>query len=235
MRRPGSPWVIVSAAVAVLVVTAVGGYTARSWVDRDPATAPQPLSAVEIGFLQDMVGHHQQAVILGRTVDRDGIDPGVRSLARQIAESQQFELGLMTGWLRLAGAPPQNPTPMAWMPDSVMVAHHPAGQGHGDHGTGDHGTGDHDMGDHSTDMPGMATPEEIGRLAAASGREAEDLFLALMYRHHQGGIAMALAVEPMTVTPALRQTVRDMITTQSSESGLMGTMLEQRRAAVPPG
>ena len=39
-------------------------------------------------------------------------------------------------------------------------------------------------------MPGMATEAEVARLAAATGVEADRLFLTLMIRHHQGAIAM---------------------------------------------
>ena len=45
-----------------------------------------------------------------------------------------------------------------------------------------------DHGAHS--MPGMATEAEVARLAAATGAEADRLFLTLMIRHHQGALSM---------------------------------------------
>jgi uncharacterized protein (DUF305 family) len=39
-------------------------------------------------------------------------------------------------------------------------------------------------------MPGMLTPEEMARLAAASGPEFDRLFLGFMIKHHQGALAM---------------------------------------------
>lgn len=38
--------------------------------------------------------------------------------------------------------------------------------------------------------PGMLTPEQMDRLAAARGREFERLFLELMIRHHEGALEM---------------------------------------------
>ncbi len=43
---------------------------------------------------------------------------------------------------------------------------------------------------HEALMPGMATPEQMARLAAASGPEFDMLFLNLMIQHHQGAVSM---------------------------------------------
>jgi uncharacterized protein (DUF305 family) len=43
---------------------------------------------------------------------------------------------------------------------------------------------------HDALMPGMATPEQMARLAAASGAEFDLLFLNLMIQHHQGAVSM---------------------------------------------
>ena len=40
-------------------------------------------------------------------------------------------------------------------------------------------------------MPGMATPEEMTKLRAATGKDLDVLFLELMRQHHLGGIHMA--------------------------------------------
>jgi uncharacterized protein (DUF305 family) len=39
-------------------------------------------------------------------------------------------------------------------------------------------------------MPGMLTPEEMARLAAAKGPEFDRLFLEFMIKHHQGALVM---------------------------------------------
>lgn len=43
-------------------------------------------------------------------------------------------------------------------------------------------------------MPGMLTPEEMTRLAAAKGPEFERLFLEGMIKHHEGAITMTAAL-----------------------------------------
>jgi uncharacterized protein (DUF305 family) len=42
-----------------------------------------------------------------------------------------------------------------------------------------------------SEMPGMATEEQLDALASANGREADQLFVELMTAHHEGGIEMA--------------------------------------------
>jgi uncharacterized protein (DUF305 family) len=42
----------------------------------------------------------------------------------------------------------------------------------------------------ATLMPGMLTPEEMGRLAGAKGAAFERLFLELMIKHHEGALVM---------------------------------------------
>jgi uncharacterized protein (DUF305 family) len=42
----------------------------------------------------------------------------------------------------------------------------------------------------ATLMPGMLSPEEMNRLAAASGVEFDRLFLESMIKHHDGALTM---------------------------------------------
>lgn len=54
------------------------------------------------------------------------------------------------------------------------------------------------------------------------------MFLQLMERHHRGGIAMAQAADALLERGPVKQSTRDMINSQSQESGLMTLMLGQR-------
>lgn len=47
----------------------------------------------------------------------------------------------------------------------------------------------HHEGEHAR-MPGMLTPEQMARLAAATGEEFDRLFLAAMILHHEGALVM---------------------------------------------
>ncbi|WP_280436213.1 DUF305 domain-containing protein [Nocardia carnea] len=193
-----------AAAVASILLLLVLGAALRPLVVSETATAAPVLTPIEIGFVQDMAGHHQQALMMVDRLAAD-VDPTVRQLADQIADGQRLEIGMMLGWLRLAAATPTNPQPMSWMP----VAHHHAA---------------------STTMPGMAARPDLDALALARGAEAEAMFLRLMYRHHQGGVAMAQAFDELSTGGPVEQAARDMISTQSQESGLIGLLLARRGA-----
>ncbi|WP_063000838.1 DUF305 domain-containing protein [Nocardia mikamii] len=205
--------IVLSAAVAASILfLMVLGAALRPLMVSETATAPPVLTATEIGFVQDMTAHHQQALILVERLAPD-VDPTVRRLAGQIADAQRLEIGMMLGWLRLARATQTNPHPMSWMP----TGHHTAAP---------------PMTMPGMTMPGMATRADLDALARARGGEAETLFLRLMYRHHQGGVAMAQMFDELSTGGPVEQAARDMISTQSQESGIMGLLLAQRGAAA---
>ena len=54
----------------------------------------------------------------------------------------------------------------------------------------------------ATLMPGMLTPDEMSRLAAAKGREFDRLFLEYMIKHHAGALIM---VRDLFATPGAAQ------------------------------
>jgi uncharacterized protein (DUF305 family) len=79
-------------------------------------------------------------------------------------------------------------------------------------------------------MPGMLTPEQMGRLAAASGREFDRLFLELMISHHAGALIM---VRDLFDTPGAGQEseifgfATDVDADQRMEIVRMGVMLKE--------
>ncbi|MDO3646961.1 DUF305 domain-containing protein [Nocardia mangyaensis] len=171
-------------------------------------TAPAVLNDTEIGFVQDMVAHHGQALLLTERLDADA-DPIVVGVARQIADSQRTELGMLLGWLRLAGAPVANARPMGWMPNADHTQRHSAASS-------------------VPAMPGMASATELDELAAARGTQAEVLFLGLMRRHHAGGIEMAAAADAVLNDGEVQRSAREMVRTQGQEIGLLSVLLERR-------
>ncbi|MFZ2512036.1 MAG: DUF305 domain-containing protein [Gordonia sp. (in: high G+C Gram-positive bacteria)] len=210
------PAVTVLAVATLAAIALIGGIMVRPLVIDDSRDQQPTLSAVEVAFLQDMTAHHQQATEMGKLIDRDGIDPAVRNLGRQIATSQQFELGTMSGWLRLVGEPLNNPVPMAWMTRY-------AGTGQDDHHASAVLTDDA-----AHQMPGMSTPDEVAALGSLPPTEAENRFLIQMQRHHYGGIAMAQDLTARVPDGIVAQLAASMISNQSKETGLMGTMLVAR-------
>lgn len=212
-----------SYAAAALILLVIGA-ALRPVVLPEKHTAAPVLDATEIGFAQDMTAHHQQAIQMVQRLD-PGADPQVSRLAQQIDQSQRVEIGTMLGWLRLANAAPMSEHPMAWMSAETVAAHH------------------HSMSEPSTTapsavpaatMPGMASTAELDRLSAARGRDAEVLFLQLMYRHHQGGIAMARAADQQIAAGPVKEQARAMLVAQSQETGLIALMLNQRGAQPLP-
>jgi uncharacterized protein (DUF305 family) len=123
-------------------------------------------SATDVGFLQDMADHHEQAVRMALLITgKDDVSPITHSFAVDVIASQRYELGVMDAQLRDAdeerGAPGREV--MAWM----------------------------DMGVPFDEMPGMATQASLNELASATGADADALFFRLMIEHHRGGIHMA--------------------------------------------
>jgi uncharacterized protein (DUF305 family) len=120
-------------------------------------------TAADVAFMQGMIHHHAQALVMARLVpDRTATTP-IRMLAERIDVSQQDEIALMRQWLldRKEAAPAGDPE-------------HQHGPAHG----------------HGELMPGMLSAEELTRLAAARGREFDRLFLEFMIRHHEGALVM---------------------------------------------
>jgi uncharacterized protein (DUF305 family) len=79
-------------------------------------------------------------------------------------------------------------------------------------------------------MPGMLSPEEMARLAAAKGAEFDRLFLEGMIKHHFGALSM---VEQLFATPGAGQDVSifsyasDVDADQRMEIDRMGAMLKE--------
>lgn len=198
------------------------GFLVRIPLDHD-SDVPAA-DSVDVGFAQDMAVHHAQAVEMASLTMSNTTDPLVRNLAYDILTTQQNQLGQMQGWLSLWGRSPVPPGKyMAWMQDD---------------GNSGHGGMAHDMGSMPsggvTKMPGMATPEEISKLRATTGPAGDILFLQLMLRHHQGGLAMMVYAAAHAEVTSVRDLAQTMVDTQQSEAKLMTDMLGQRGAQPLP-
>jgi uncharacterized protein (DUF305 family) len=150
------------------------------WLIADASNDPGG-SDVDVGFLQDMRIHHEQAVQMGfMYLALPDTSPGLREVARSIVFGQGIDIGRMIQLLRDMNAPEAAETDeaMAWMGMPTT----------------------HDQ------MPGMATEEQLDELGAARGAEADRLFVELMSAHHNGGIHMA----QYAATEADRADVRTM-------------------------
>jgi uncharacterized protein (DUF305 family) len=147
---------------------------------------------VDTGFLQDMRLHHEQALDISRAyLAADDTEGGLAVIASSIIQGQTLEVGRMVQMLRFFGEPEANEgtTSMAWMGMSTEVGM----------------------------MPGMASEDDIDRLATLSGRQADELFAALMIEHHQGGVHMAEYAAEHGASPEVRALAESIVQAQQGE------------------
>ena len=174
-------------------------------------------NSVEAGFARDMQVHHEQAVEMALLVRDATDDPDVRLLAYDIATSQSQQAGQMFGWLAAWGLSQASSEPtMTWMTRPTL-----AGDSHEHSDAAAHEPGG--------PMPGLATREQMQELDAATGVDAERLFLQLMIAHHRGGVEMAQAVVERTRTKVVLDLANAIIAAQTTEIGLMTDMLAARQ------
>jgi uncharacterized protein (DUF305 family) len=203
---------------AALMVTIVSGCTAthdnaHSSVDPSMGTTMDPSmgsmtstdrspvsdTGADAGFAYDMGVHHAQAVEMAEMVAGRLADPEVAVVARDIALSQQYQIGEMRGWLDAWGLPPTTTSaPMAWMGMSGP-------------------------------MPGLATSDELDHLRTAPPAEVDQLFLDLMIRHHRGGLTMAQSARDRAQVSFVRQFAATMVDAQTAEIDNMTDLLGRLR------
>jgi uncharacterized protein (DUF305 family) len=141
-----------------------------------------------------MSTHHGQAVYMAMIEYDRGQDSTVRRIAYDIATSQEYQIAVMEGWLHeWRRSLTTDRAPMSWIP------------------------GGKDMLQPDGRMPGLASPDELKRLEAASGRDADILFCQLILRHHLGGIHMVDAVLAQSDNDAVRDLAGRMRATQQGE------------------
>ncbi|MEZ5139785.1 MAG: DUF305 domain-containing protein [Acidimicrobiales bacterium] len=161
---PGGRRGLSSLQIAVLVAAIAFLGAAVGFVVGQRSEA-DPLSATDVGYLQDMGYHHEQAVQMSLLLlDKDGIDRTLRSFAQEIIVDQRYEQGVFVATLdRFGHDTSAGDTVMGWMGEAQPIE----------------------------DMVGIATDAQIEELRAAEGTEAEALWIALMSEHHLAGLHMA--------------------------------------------
>lgn len=184
------PWWQHPVNIAVLVITAALLAAMIGWMVGNNSRGGH--NEVDTGFLHDMREHHEQAVAMGLIfLSLPDTDPGLRTIATSIVRGQSVDVGRMIQLLRDFGEPEANQTEtaMAWMDMPVPIG----------------------------DMPGMATDDQIDALAAAAGRDADELFVQLMTAHHLGGIEMSEHAVDHTEHPEVTAMATSMAAAQRDE------------------
>jgi uncharacterized protein (DUF305 family) len=162
---------------------------ARATQTAAPSTKPARVgyTAADVEFMQGMIGHHAQAIVMAKMCPSHGASAQLRIFCDKVIRSQRDEIDLMQTWLRDRGEmvpDPDDPHSMHMMHmamDSTMKM---------------------DM-SHEMLMPGMLTAAQLAQLDSARGTEFDRLFLTDMIRHHEGALVM---VQKLFDTPGAGQT-----------------------------
>lgn len=151
--------------LAFAAIAFLGG--AITFFGMQRASASPGPDSVDVGFLHDMISHHEQALTLSEAQIIGGGSTQVQVFAREILRQQSREIGLMEAKLNEWGYRRElrPAVAMEWMGMSFDPQ----------------------------SMPGMASESELQALFDASGDERDALFVALMIDHHIGGVNMASA------------------------------------------
>jgi uncharacterized protein (DUF305 family) len=134
-----------------------------------------PYTAADVKFMQGMIHHHAQAIVMADWAQTHGARSDIKILAQRIDVAQRDEIAFMKRWLSDRGQT---------VPDPMELHEGMAGMP---------GMSDAEL------MPGMLTAAQMAALDSARGPEFDRLFLTGMIQHHQGAITM---VNQLFATPA---------------------------------
>jgi uncharacterized protein (DUF305 family) len=173
----------------------------------------QKPSEVDIGFVQSMSLHHDQAITMAQIAEHKG-GPWVKQFAHGIVLKQLSEMGLIAGWLGVWKAPmlPADNT-MSWLEkgknrnapiDALYLQQCRATPGL---------------------MPGMFTMEQMNELRGLEGDAFDQRFLKMMIEHHQGGIPMAKFAVGNAESYLVKSMANSIMREQSIEIGVMTKMM----------
>jgi uncharacterized protein (DUF305 family) len=156
-------------AVSALILAAFVAPHVLAQASTPKAPSAPRHTAADVEFMQGMIAHHAQALVMAAMAPTHGASPRVSLFCRKILRSQRDEIELMQSWLHERGE--RVPDPNA--PHAGM-----------------HMGMDMSMGDHEMLMPGMLTAEQLTRLDQARDTSFDRLFLTFMIQHHEGAITM---------------------------------------------
>jgi uncharacterized protein (DUF305 family) len=162
-------------------------------------------SEADVRFMQGMIAHHTQALIMSEMAPSHGASPAVLTLTARTINAQSDEIATMRRWLGDRGQP---------LPEIHVVGTSLMVMGAG-----------HDM----AHMPGMLTDEQMRELDAARGQDFDQLFLTYMIQHHSGAVTMVhelFATDGAAQGDEVFKIASDIQADQTSEIRRMQSMLD---------
>ena len=179
MFHPAVRWRKAAPPVVAVVLAAV---EATALPAQRPVAPPHDYTQADVDFVQGMIIHHAQAVVMSDWAPARTTRPNLLILCKRIALSQRDEITMMQHWLEERHLA---------VPDPLHMLHPSAGPIHDTSGMDMPGM---DMGAHPMMMSGMLTAAQMRELEAAHGAEFDRLYLTGMIRHHQGALDMVAAL-----------------------------------------
>ena len=170
---------------------------------RDPGDVEpeEQFSHSDAAFVQMMIPHHAQAIVMSELARKRASDRRVKVMADRIRAAQGPEILAMAAWLEERNL------------DVPSAAEDPSEWDHSEHG-------------HNA-MHGMLTHEQLDRLKAACGREFDRVFLRGMIQHHRGAIAMADDAAPESSDVRASEMMGEVAAVQSGEIARMRDLLAE--------
>jgi uncharacterized protein (DUF305 family) len=190
MRRSRAPRRRAVTLVAALASSAL-------LVARLAAQGGQDFAPADVKFMQGMIYHHAQAVVMADWAESHHAGHAVALFCKKVALSQESEIRLMQNWLAERGQ--EIPDPLGYRSHDT-TAMHMGGMSMSGGSMGGMSMGGMNMQDHM--MPGMLTPDQMHQLDQARDSVFDRLFLTFMIQHHQGAITM---VTELYATPGAGQ------------------------------
>ena len=154
----------------------------------------------DVDFLQGMIIHHMQAILMSEMADTRTNNETILDLAKRIDASQKDEINFMESWLKDRDEFQKNTN---------------------------HTHQDHHM-HKNMKMAGMASPKQLEDLDNSDSTDFDRLFLQLMINHHDGALEMVEELKKYpgnTYDPILNEFVSDLINDQGVEIERMNTLL----------
>ena len=160
----------------------------------------------DVKFLQGMIVHHEQAILMSSMAGKRTNNKTIVNLANRIDASQEDEINFMESWLKDRD-------------ESV-----PEAESH--HMMKDNDKAHHNMHMH-LDMAGMASQEQLKKLGDSNSTDFDRLFLQLMIAHHDGALEMVKDLKKFSgavYDPILNEFVSDLVNDQGVEIERMNTI-----------
>jgi uncharacterized protein (DUF305 family) len=160
-----------------------------------PGRVDDTHNRVDTEFTQNMVVHHEGAIVMANLAARVASAPEVKALGQRISAAQEPEIIDMKSWL------------VAW----------------GEQSAADVDMDGMDMG--GMDMGGLSQDEAMAELKVAEGIAFDRRFLELMIEHHRGAIEMADTQLASGTNPQALALAQSIIDAQNAEITEMEQLL----------